>query len=146
MAKDLTGKEPITKEEIDNLIHELPTDQDQPFCMHHVNYNQVLHEIKSIQNDQSAGGDNIPINLIKLGADVIASPLTEIINSSIDRSIFPEQWKNAKICPISKVDNLTKSKDFRPISLHPVLSKVFERIIMKQLVKYIENRTIYSKT
>ena len=91
MAKDLAGKEPITKEKIDNLIHELPTDQDQPFCMHHINFNQVLHEIESIQNDCSAGGDNIPTNLIKLVANVIASPLTEIINNSIDISIFLEQ-------------------------------------------------------
>ena len=54
--------------------------------------------------------------------------------------------ENCQICPIPKNDNPKTSKDFCPISLLPVLSKVFERVIMKQLVEYIEKETIYSST
>ena len=144
MAKDLTDKQPTSKEDIDQLIHKLPADQGNTFSLYRINHNQVLQEIKAIRSDCSTGGDSIPINMIKLVADVIASPLTAIINNSIDKNIFPDQWKTAKICPIPKIDNPMESKDFRLISLLPVMSKVFERIIMKQLIQYIENRTVYS--
>ena len=52
----------------------------------------------------------------------------------------------AKICPILKIDIPLTSKDFQPTSLLPVLFKVFERIIMKKLCSFIEDRVIYSKT
>ena len=52
----------------------------------------------------------------------------------------------AKICPILNIDIPLTSKDFRPTSLLPVLFKVFERIIMKKLCSFIEDRVIYSKT
>ena len=88
----------------------------------------------------------MPINLIKIVPEVIASPLTEVINNYIEHSIFTSQWKIAKICPIPKTYIPLTSKDFRPISLLQILSKVFERIIMKQLCTFIEDRVIYSKT
>ena len=72
--------------------------------------------------------------------------MTEVINNSIEQSIFPSQWKIAKICPIPKTDIPLTSKNFRQISLLPVLSKFFECTIIKQLCSFIEDRVIYSKT
>ena len=147
MAENLIGTKPTTKNEITQQINALSSSSNQDqFYLQKVNYNQVLHEIKSIHSNCSTGADNIPIDLINLVAEEIASPLTEVINNSNEHSTFPGQRKIVKICLISKTDISLTSKDFRPISLLPVLSKVFGRIIMKQLRSFMEERAIYSKT
>ena len=56
--------------------------------------------------------------------------------------MFPTEWK----CVIRKIDNPTTDDDYRPISILPVLSKVFERLIIKQLCNFIEIINIYFST
>jgi hypothetical protein len=105
MAENLTGKKPTSQENLYQLIEDLPpSNNNTNFCIEKATYHQVLREIKSLRNDCSTGFDQIPINILKLVAESIASPLTHIINESIKKSVFPEQWKIAKICPIPKID------------------------------------------
>ena len=52
----------------------------------------------------------------------------------------------ARVCPIPKIDSPIKIKDYRPISVLPVLSKVFERVILAQLCKFIEDKALYHQT
>ena len=84
--------------------------------------------------------------MVKLVAENIASPLTYIINECIRLSKFPTEWKWARISVIPKINNPTTGDDYRPISILPILSKVFERLIMKQLCNFIEINNIYSST
>ena len=67
-----------------------------------------------------------------------------IINTSIDQEIFPKQWKISRVCPIPKTDNPTSIKDYRPISVLSVLSKVYERVILNQLWSFIKTQNLYS--
>ena len=122
-----------------------PSSVNKPsFKLRPVSYKETLQEVKSIRNDCSTGNDNIPISLVKLVAESIASPLIYIINECIRLSVFPTEWKCARISVIPKIDNPTTGDDYRPISILPVLSKVFERLIMKQLCNFIEINNIYS--
>ena len=89
-----------------------------------------------------AGNENIPISLVKLVAENIASPLTYIINECIRLSVFPAEWKCARASVIPKIDNPTTGDNYRPISLLPVLSET----VMKQLCNFIETNNIYSST
>ena len=116
------------------------------FKLRSVSYKETLEEVKSIRNDCSTGNDNIRISLVKLVAGNISSPLTCIINECIRLSVFPTEWKCARISVIRKIDNPETGNDYRPISILPVLSKVFERLIMKQLCNFIETNNIYSST
>ena len=95
MAENLTGTKPTTKNEITKQINALSSSsiQDQ-FYLEKVNYNLILHEIKSFHGDCSTGANNIPINLIKIVAKESRSHQT------------------AKICPIPKTDTPLTSKDF----------------------------------
>ena len=86
------------------------------------------------------------MKLIKPVAEEITSPIVNIINSSFDKEIFPDSWKVAGVCPVPKIDNPINEKDFRPISILPVLSKIYEKVILKQLSAYIERTSIYSST
>ena len=66
---------------------------------------------------------NIPVNLIKPVAEDITSPVVNIINSSIDKEIFPDIWRVTRVCRVPKINNPTIEKDFQPISILPVFTK-----------------------
>ena len=51
-----------------------------------------------------------------------------------------------RICPVPKTDNPINEKDFQPISILPVLSKIYEKVILKQQSDYIEITSIYNST
>jgi len=67
-----------------------------------------------------------------------------VINTCINKQYFPTEWKIARICPIPKNTSVASEKDLRPISILPVLSKVYERLICKQFTEFIETNEIIS--
>ena len=71
--------------------------------------------------------------------------LFEIINSSIDLTMFPEAWNVSRISPIPKNETPTKNEDLRPIAILPVLSKVYEKIVATQMVHFLETNKILDK-
>ena len=102
----------------------------------------MLHEISQLCSDCSTGYDQIPARYVKLVKDYLAGPLMHIINICIDTSSFPQIWKTARISPIPKTDSPASEKDYHPISILPVLSKIFERLVLKQLTSYIDQQTL----
>ena len=140
----LTNKE-NTKSNLTSLLNNLPDENyDQSFHLNHTNYNEVYKIITNLKNDCSSGHDNIPVRYLKPVAEYITSPMVHIINTSIDQEIFPKQWKISRVCPIPKTDNPTSIKDYRPISVLSVLSKVYERVILNQLCSFIETQNLYN--
>lgn len=75
---------------------------------------------------------DLPTKLYKCAAYVISEPLSHIYKASILSQKFPSQWKIGAIVPIPKIKNPTL-KDLRPISLLPIPSKVFERLVLCSL-------------
>ena len=78
--------------------------------------------------------------------DLIASPLTHIINSFISSSSFPAAWKIARISPIPKTDLPTEPDHYRPISILPALSRVFERLMLQQMLHYLNQHEVLQKS
>lgn len=81
----------------------------------------------------ACGADGLTIQMIKLCCPYIIQYITHIINSCILDATFPDAWKEAMVVPVPKCNNPSELRDLRPVSLLPVLSKVFERIISWQL-------------
>ena len=98
----------------------------------HCTEEQVEKYIKNLKNTMSTGPDQISNRLLKATSDFILSPLTKIINLSIDSGIFPKIWKETKISPIHKSGSKTSIKNYRPIALTSTLGKVLEGMIHKQ--------------
>ena len=65
--------------------------------------------------------------------DDIARPLTLIINQSLSTGVFPDKLKTAKVIPLYKKDDPHLVDNFRPISLLPAISKIFEKIVFNQV-------------
>ena len=69
-----------------------------------------------------------------------------MVNQSLITGIFPESLKKAKVVPIYKKNDKSKFENYRPISILPTISKLFERVAYNQLSDYFnENNLFYSQ-
>lgn len=109
-----------------------------------VDSNHVAKIIKKLKPTSSFGHDDISTIMLKLIAPDILPILTLIINQSLCTGIFPDQLKIAKIKPIFKKDEPHLTDNYRPISLLPSISKVFEKVVFLQLYSYFNiNNLLY---
>ncbi len=115
------------------------------FKLREITQAEVLREIKQIRTDCSTGPDQLPVRFLKLVAEFLAAPLTDIINSCI-RSYFPEAWKIAQISPMPKIEQPKAEQDYRPVSILPALSKVFERFVSRQIISFIEDLGLFNNS
>ena len=102
---------------------------------------EVVHLVDGLE-DVSAGHDQLPSFIIKKTIEYIKTPLTHIINRSLDKGIFPSQLKIAKLTPIYKKGNKKQFCNYRPISILPIFSKVFEKIVYQQLDHFFNSNNI----
>ena len=86
------------------------------------------------------------MRLIQPVMEFIVSPLTHIINSCIKNNVFPQTWKIARISPIPKTDNPSESNDYRPVAILPILSKVYEGLVLRQMQEFIDRSCLYMDT
>ena len=64
--------------------------------------------------------------------------LCSIFNQSIRSGIFPQEWKCQKVIPLFKEGNHSDLNNYRPISIVPIVAKVFERFIYDQVYGYLK--------
>ena len=116
-----------------------------------LNFQTVQHNLlncnllKSCNVNKAAGIDNVSGRFLKDGADVLGIPITQICSLSIELSHFPKDCKVAKLKPLYKKGTKTDPKNFRPISLLPIVSKVFEKVIHDQTMEYLTDNNILYK-
>jgi exonuclease III len=104
---------------------------------------EISKVIKSLKTKDSTGFDNISTRLLKFINNEISPVLCLIINQSLLTGIFPSKLKIAKIIPIyKKGDNMIFS-NYRPVSLLPSISKVFEKIVFKQIISYFTENDLF---
>ena len=96
-----------------------------------------------IRNDCSKKYDHIPATFIKAVSEFLVSPITFTINNFIKINQFPDIWKLARISPIPKIQLPVELKDYRPVSILPILSKADKRVVLEQITDFIEKKLIY---
>ena len=62
------------------------------------------------------------------------------INNYIDYSIFPDKQKEADITPVHKKDDRTDKTNYRPVSILPAISKIFEKLLYYQINKFMDKK------
>ena len=96
----------------------------------------VFNKLTTLNPDKSAGPDDIPCWLLKEYADILATPISSILNSSFTEENVPSVWKSANVVPIPKVKPVKDiNNDLRPISLTPVLAKLAEEFVIERQLK-----------
>jgi len=74
----------------------------------------------------------------------VAAPLTKIYNKSLNSGCFPLDWKRSNVTPVHKGGSCDSPGNFRPISVVPIVAKIFEKIVGFQLSSYFETHQLYS--
>ena len=75
---------------------------------------------------------------LKLALPFIENSLAFLFNTSIETSQFPDSWKVARVTPIFKEGDKTEKSNYRPISVLPVISRLFEKLLFDQLYQYMK--------
>ena len=98
--------------------------------------------MKEFKDGKAPGVDDIPISIIKKTVDVISDPLVSIINSSLSSGVLPDKLKISKIVPIHKSDDASLVQNYRPTSILPALSKIFERAVYNRIFQFLTDNNI----
>ena len=115
---------------------------DKPFEFKEISTHDTYSEILKLNRGKKVSG-NIPIKLLQLATREVphvSVALTQCFNNSIESCIFPDELTWAEIVPIHKKDSTTDKSNYRPISLLPTISKVFEKIVFKQLTAFLDHK------
>ena len=94
-----------------------------------------------IKSNKAMGPDNVLGFVPRHNASVLAAPLACLFNSSLREGVVQAMWKSANVIPLPKQKPpRSLEKDIRPISLTPIVSKVFESIIMTWVDEVLESK------
>ena len=100
---------------------------------------------KNIDIKKATGIDNLSVRILRLALPFTIIPILTILNQAIAEATFPKQWKTAIITPLHKGGDPNTLTNYRPISVLPILSKIYEKHILLTLQQHLEvNRTIHS--
>ena len=110
---------------------------EEIFEFSQVGEQDVFKAILGLNSSKSVSG-NIPTRVLKTAAASCTPILTSCFNECIKSGTFPDRLKLADIIPSFKKGSLTDKANYRPISLLPVVSKIFERLLANQLNAFLE--------
>ena len=137
-----------------NLAFDIPPSTVEPdvyvvpaettFSMKSLTVYAVYKKFKAINERKAAGLDKIPCKLFRISAEIVAPSLTQIFNKTISTSIFPTDWKLARVTPIFKKGKKDDMNNYRPISVISVVAKIFEKFTFEQLYEYLNNNNLIS--
>ena len=95
-----------------------------------------------MKSSKSSGLDNVDSYIIKLAKYELTPAITHIINTAITQGKFPSLWKCAKVVPLLKKGDPTDPKNYHPVALLSVVSKIMERIAFNQIMSFLETHDI----
>ena len=124
---------------VDPMTFVTPTESSFHFSC--ISVQETFDALNQLNLRKSPGLDGISAKLLKDTSDVIAQPLANIFNLSLQTAIFPDEWKIAKVSPVFKEGNKTDCGNYRPISVISVVAKLFEELY-NQLRTFIADNSI----
>ena len=106
-----------------------------------VSETEIKKLISSLKSN-TPGYDMTGSAVLEWCVDSISEPLSYVCNMSLQEGLFPDELKIANVIPLYKCDDLKLFNNYRPVSVLPSVSKVFERIVYNRLVTYLNEYKI----
>jgi len=122
------------------------TNQCNSFFFNPVTKYEMEDEIAALDSKKTHGLYSCPVDLLKASKHLISEHLAFIINTSISRGQYPSKLKLAKILPVYKSDDETDPNNYRPIALLSIYNKIFEKLVYKRLINFIDQNNILNKS
>lgn len=128
-----------TTPDLNNLVRFIQSKvpQDVHFKIPRITPSQVVAFINALDPTKATGVDGLGPKILKMAVQILSPSIAVLINKSLDTGAFPDQLKLAKVFPIFKGGCKTDPSNYRPISILPTLSKLFEKHINKHLMAYL---------
>ena len=109
------------------------------FKLKSVHPETVEQILSSLKNSKSSGLDSLDTFALKLAGQRIIPAITHIINLSIETQQFPSSWKTAKSIQLYKKDDPLSPKNYRPVAILPILSKILEKAVFLQIIDCMDS-------
>ena len=105
----------------------------------------VKKVITNLDSSKAPGPDCIPVVVLKNCEPELSYILAKLFNMCLKESCFPNCWKVSSVVPVFKnVGERSTAKNYRPVSLHSVVSKVFEKLLNNRIADHLENCGLFS--
>ena len=111
--------------------------KDNMFKFSVVSEEEICKLLTAINPCKATGQDGISAKFIRDSAQVITESIAYIINLSLAQSKVPNEFKTARVIPLYKKGEKCKEGNYRPVSILPVISKVFEKVVFNQVNVYL---------
>ena len=138
----LRGRIPAADSDPNTTLRQTLRNRQSTFTLQPVAPADVQKIMADLKNTKSTGMDYIDTWVIKLVAAELLPAITHIINLSITHDEFPSSWKISKVVPLLKKGDPLQPKNYRPVALLPIFSKILERAVFIQLVNYLESNQL----
>ena len=105
----------------------------------------VKKVITNLDSSKASGPDCIPVVVLKNCEPELSYILAKLFNKCLKESCFPDCWKVSSVVPVFKnVGERSAAKNYCPVSLLSVVSKVFEKFVNNRIVDHLEKCRIFS--
>ena len=109
------------------------------FSFKNVQKEEILKELNNLNINKATQNTNIPTKILKENSDIFGDFIFSNFNCCINTSSYPSLLKRADITPVHKKDSKSEKNNYRPVSILSNLSKVYERIMFKQMTEFFES-------
>ena len=112
---------------------------DQKFQFNDVTNEKIKKDITNLDEKKARIENDIPTNLLKETKDIVSNYISEMYNFSKNENIFDKSLKMGTVVPINKTTKKsTNKKDYRPVSLLPIISKIYELNMYDDIITYVD--------
>ena len=129
-----------------NLANNIPSDSRSPtgymernpssMAVIPASQNEIITIIKNLKQS-SPGWDDISSSIVKHTCHYVIEPLMHASNLSITQGVFPNELKVAKVIPLFKSNDPMLFWNYWPVSVLPLFSKIFERLMYNRLLSFV---------
>ena len=108
---------------------------------------QEIHTlIQNLDELKSTDIYDTSIKLLKISSECLSEPISDIINHSFLTGVFPDKLKFAYVLPVHKAGSKLSVENYRPISILPIISKIFEKAASSRIFDFLKtNNTIFKQ-
>ena len=101
--------------------------------------------IRNLDSSKASGPDCIPVMVLKNCKPELSYILAKLFNMCLREYCFPDFWMVSSVVPVFKnVEERSTAKNYRPVGLLSVVSKVFEKLVNNRIVDHLENCGLFS--
>ena len=112
---------------------------EKNFSFKNISTQQIENEILKLNPRKAIPEGDIPANILLITRDIISHHLSDFYNKAKNEHTYPTELKKADVIPVHKKKDKTLAENYRPVSLIPVVSKLYEKTMYKEIMSFIEN-------